>query len=283
MRILFTVGLIIWSLMTSARAWDGADFRVCADPNNPPYSEKSQAGFENKIAKLFAEDLKKKLTYEWFPQRMGFARNTLNAKLEDQEEAYKCDVIIGVPTGYERAATTTPYYRSTYAMVFRPQVGLGALKGPEDLEKLPLEQKAKLRIAMFDGSPATTWLLKHGLLEQGVAYQSMTGDASVNTAQKLLHDFKAKKLDVAIVWGPIAGYVLKQSKPNDLAMIPMHAEEGVVFDFPMAMGVRFGDETRRAELNALIAKHKDQINRILESYRVPLLPLGGPSALPDKD
>lgn len=249
-------------------------FKVCADPNNPPNSNAKGEGFENKIAEMFAKELGQKVEYTWFPQRLGFIRNTLKAKLPDSEE-YKCDVVMGVPTGFELAATTKPYYRSSYALVYRKGQGLDDIKAPEDLDKLPVEQKKKLRIAMFDGAPGTTWLLNHQLIEQGIPYQTMTGDASVNTAQVLEKDFNEGKIDMVIVWGPIAGYLVAHNPSGILGMIPMKSEAGLKFDFPMSMGVRFPEKERKAQLEGLIDRNADKIQALLLEYKVPLIDKDG--------
>jgi len=245
-------------------------FKVCADPNNPPFSDKSGQGFENKIAEMFAKELGKTVEYTWFPQRIGFIRNTLKAQLPDSGE-FKCDVVIGVPTGYELAATTKPYYRSTYALVYRKNRGWDDIKSPGDLERLPDERRSKLRIAMFDGAPGTTWLFNHRLADRGVPYQSMTADATVNTAQMLEKDFSEGKIDMVIVWGPIAGYLVTHGKPGAFEMIPMKSEESVKFDFPISMAVRFPDKERKEELNVLIDRNAEKIEALLREYRVPLV------------
>ena len=147
-------GLATMLLIPVVQAWEGETFKVCADPNNPPYSNQNKQGFENKIAELFAKSLGKKVEYTWFPQRMGFIRNTLKAQLADTGE-FKCDVIMGYPTGAEMAATTNPYYRSTYALVYVKKRGLDDIKSPDDLANLSDERKANLKLAMFDASPAT--------------------------------------------------------------------------------------------------------------------------------
>lgn len=245
-------------------------FKVCADPNNPPLSDARGQGFENRIAELFAGELGQKVEYTWFPQRLGFIRNTLKAKLPDSED-YQCDVVMGVPTGYELTATTQPYYRSTYVLVYHKGKGLDAIKTPTDLDTLPAETKSKLRIAMFDGAPGTTWLLNHHLIGQGIPYQTMTGDASTNTAQILEKDFADGKIDMVIVWGPIAGYLLTHSPPGTLAMVPMTSEPGLKFDFPMSMGVRFPDKDRKAQLDKMIAQNAEKIQAILREFQVPLV------------
>ena len=151
------IGITALLLIPAAQAWEEKTLKVCADPNNPPYSDQKKQGFENKIADLLGKELGKKVEYTWFPQRMGFIRNTLKAQLADTGE-FKCDVIIGYPTGAEMAATTKPYYRSTYVLVIVKKRGFDDIKSPDDLANLPEERKSTLKLAMFDASPATNWL-----------------------------------------------------------------------------------------------------------------------------
>lgn len=263
--------LAIGALLLSAGFTEagGKTLKVCADPNNPPFSVKDGSGYENKIAELFASELGQTLEYTWFPQRLGFIRNTLKAKLPDSED-YKCDVVMGVPTGFEMAATTKPYYRSTYVLVYKKSGPLQGIRDPADIDKLAPETKTKLRIAMFDGAPGTTWLLNHGLIGQGIPYQSMTGDVTQNTAQILARDFAEDKIDMVVIWGPMAGY-LATSSPDTFELIPMKSEPGLQFEFPMSMGVRRPDKERKQMLDDLIAKNGGKIKAILESYKVPLV------------
>lgn len=266
--------LAAFTISSGADAEEKA-FKVCADPNNPPLSDKQGQGLENKLAELFAKELGQKLEYTWFPQRMGFIRSTLKAKASEDSPEFKCDVVMGVPTGYELTATTQPYYRSTYALVYRKGAGLDDIKAPADLDTLPADKKATLRIAMFDGSPATTWLLNHHLVDQGIPYQTMTGDASVNTAQTLRKDFADGKIDMVIIWGPTAGYLVKNA-PESLAMIPMKSEgKNLRFDFPISMGVRIPDKERKAQLDELIEKNAEKIQVLLKEYQVPLVDKDG--------
>jgi quinoprotein dehydrogenase-associated probable ABC transporter substrate-binding protein len=267
-------GLFLTAVTFSAVAEE--KFKVCADPLNPPYSTKNQDGFENKIAELFAEELGQTLEYTWFPQRLGFVRNTLKAPLKDtdvESEEYKCDVIMGVPADYDLTLTTSPYYHSTYVLLIAKGRGWDDIKDPAQLAELPLERQEALKIAMFDRGPGTAWLQKNGLLDQGIPYQSMSGDEKNNVAMQVLKDLQAKKIDMVILWGPMAGYVVSESPKNSIAMIPMQSTHGMKFDFSMAMGVRYGDKARQEMLNKLIAAKADQIQAIIKSYNVPLLPI----------
>lgn len=280
MRILFPrTFLVAFSLALCASAAHSAEdkaFRVCADPINPPYSERDGGGFENRIAELFAKELHQKVEYTWFPQRMGFVRNTLKAKKEDNEQEWKCDVVMGVPAGWDQVATTRPYYTATYALVYnRRAAGLESIKEATDLLNLAPETLAGLHIAMFDHSSGTDWLHKHNLTQNAIPYQSMTGDASVNTAMTMLEDFRSGKLDMAILWGPIAAYVAQHAPKGSVGLVPMYDEADVRFEFPIAMGVRQPDSERKQLLDELIVKKAPQIAAILKQYGVPVVERNG--------
>jgi len=244
-------------------------FRVCADPLNPPYSSKQQDGYENKIAELFAKQLNQEVEYYWFPQRIGFVRNTLKAKLDDSN-LYKCDVIMGVPAGFDFTATTDAYYHSSYVLLIAKGRGWDDISIPEQLRSLPLNKQASLKIAMFDRGPGTAWLQHNGLLDQGVPYQTMTGDHENNTAMMIAKELQAGNIDMVILWGPMAGHIISQ-QPNDYKVLPMKSSLNMKFDYSMAMGVRYGDKQRKTQLNKLISDNKNKISAILESYHVPLL------------
>ena len=267
--------LVIVIILSGSRAVYAAEaFRVCSDPKNPPFSTRNQDGFENQIASMFAKELGQSVEYTWFPQRIGFIRNTLKAKLPN-EDTYKCDVVMGVPAGYEMATTTQPYYRSIYGMIYLTGRGLDDITKLEDLILLPPDRKNQLKIAMFDRGPGTAWIVKNGFVEQGVPYQSMTGDPDNNTATTMDRDFKAGLIDVAILWGPMAGYVISQSPPGTYAFIPMISTPGMKFDFPIAMGVRRGDNERKAMLDQLISENSKQIQDVLKKHNVPLVDTEG--------
>jgi quinoprotein dehydrogenase-associated probable ABC transporter substrate-binding protein len=274
-------GLIALNFASAVQAWEGKVLKVCADPNNPPYSDRKGQGFENQLAEMLGKGLGKKVEYTWFPQRVGFIRNTLKAQLPDSDE-YRCDVVMGLPAGVEMAATTRPYYRSTYALVYAKKRGWDDIKSADDLTRLPDERKRRLKLAMFDNSPATTWLLSHHLVQYAIPYQSMTGDATVNTAMLLERDMENAKLDMAIVWGPIAGYLQYHSKPGSFEVIPMRSEEGVKFEFPISMGVRFPDKARKQELDRWIEENAAEIRHLLEKYKVPLVDEQGKLLMPDR-
>ncbi|MCI0401159.1 MAG: quinoprotein dehydrogenase-associated putative ABC transporter substrate-binding protein [Gammaproteobacteria bacterium] len=246
-------------------------FKVCADPYNLPFSNQEHQGFENKIAELFAKELNLPVEYTFFPQRLGFIRNTLRAEVKTDE--YKCDVVMGVPDGFELAATTKPYYTSTWVMVYVKGRGLDDVKTPEDLANLSPERKSQVKVGLFDQGPAQFWVFKNGLMEQMVPYKAMSGDPKENPG-KIIQDLVDGKIDVTCVWGPIAGYYAKQLRPEQIVLIPMPSDPNDLdmrFEYNISMGVRHGDRAWKEQLNGLIDKNKDQIREILEGYGVPLV------------
>lgn len=281
-RLKLSISLLSAAFMLySSQAASAEDrFRVCADPLNPPYSTKDGSGFENKIAELFAQQLGQKLEYTWFPQRIGFIRNTLTDKLPDSEQ-YKCDIIMGVPAGYDRTLTTKPYYQSTYVLLIANNRGWDDITEASQVADLSEARKAQLRIAMFDRGPGTAWLQQNDLIKQGVPYQTMSGDHLNNTAMRIQKDLNAGIVDMVVLWGPMAGYVISNSPQNSYRVLPMQSGPGLRFNFPMAMGVRYGDKARQAQLNQLIDRNKDKIAEILSQYHVPLLPV--PEQIPERD
>lgn len=245
--------------------------RVCADPDNPPQSMEDGSGYENRIAEALARDLGRRIEYTFFPQRIGFVRNTLRAR-EENERRFKCDVIIGVPNGYELTATTRPYMRSIYALVLPSNGELGKLGSPDDLLKLPDDERQKLRIGVFARSPGADWLLQNGLFRQAVFYQQQTGDPHLNPTRLIERDLTEGKIDLAIVWGPIAGYLAKQNEgANTWRVVPFQPHPRIRFDYEISMGVRFGEKEWRDTLDRWIGEHQGEIDGILTSYGIPLL------------
>ncbi|OAH97293.1 quinoprotein dehydrogenase-associated putative ABC transporter substrate-binding protein [Methylomonas methanica] len=277
-RLLMTATLAISTISVNAQD----KFRVCADPLNPPYSTKEQTGYENKIAALFAEQLGQELEYTWLPERIGFIRNTLKAE-NDNGEGFKCDVVMGVPAGYDLTDTSKPYFHSTYVLLIAKGRGWDDIKDSVQLANLPQDRQEKLKIAMFDRGPGTEWLQKNGLLEQGIPYQSMTGDSEHNTAMQIEKDLRAKKIDMVILWGPMAGYVQSQAPKGSYIAIPMQSSPGLKFDFSIAMGLRQGDNKRKQQLNDLIDKNLDKIQAIIASYDIAVLPIPTDTGKKDDD
>lgn len=257
--------------------------RVCQDPKNLPMSDQQDRGYENKIAALMAKKLGWKLEHTWYPQRMGFIRNTLKAKLPDSED-YKCDVVTAVSTDFDLGLTTKPYFASTYALAYVKGRGLDGIKTPEDLLKLDRAVRDKLKIGIFARSPASDWLLKNGLIEQMVSFQPQTGDAEQYPGQLIDRELASGKVDVAIAWGPIVGYFAQHAGGVPITVVPFAAEaDGIRYGFSIAMGVRYGDKALRDQLNAVLDASRGEIAQILKEYGVPtvaLPPLAGKPGAP---
>lgn len=251
----------------------GADkvLRVCQDPNNLPFSHRSRAGFENRIAALFAQELGWKLETTWFPQRIGFIRNTLRAK-QPHSDRFKCDLVTGVPSGFDMAATTQPYYHSSYALAYVKgrNTGLDGVRNLDDVLALPPAQRGKLRFGVFTASPLTDWLLANGLMDQVDWYQIQSGDAEQYPGEIIEHDLASGKIDLAFVWGPIAGYFARTTRSAPIVAVPLGPRPGMKLDFDIAMAVRHGDKEFRQRIDRLIAANQDKINVILEQFGVPL-------------
>lgn len=255
--------------------------RVCSDPNNLPFSNSELEGFENKIAALFGHDLGIPVEYTWFPQRRGFERHTLR-DIDPVTGRAKCDLIMGVPKEFELGLTTRPYYRSTWALVYRPGQ-LGQLDSADDFLELPAEQLHSLRIGVFDATPGTVWLRLNGLVRQMVGYPTLNADPNEYPGKVIERDLAQSRLDVAIVWGPIAGYFVKRDENQDLALLPLESKPGLRFDFAIAMAVRYGEGDWKQQVQELIDRNADEIEAILQDYNVPLLPLRPSDLKPPED
>lgn len=226
-------------------------------------------GIENRIAELFARDLNLPVAYFSFPQRMAFIRNTLRYKLPGED--YRCDIIMGVPAGFDQVSTTRPYYRSTYAMVVPAGRGLDEVRSTADFLALAPARLRSLRIGLYDRSPASEWLARHNLVDQGVPYAMLNADPEQYAGEIIERDLAQGKIDVAIVWGPIAGYFARRVEQPRMRLVTMASEPGVKFDYQMAMGVRHGEREWKQQIESLIERHRGDIEAILREYNVPLL------------
>ena len=249
-------------------------FKVCADPYYLPWSNQAGEGYENRIASLLAGALNLPVEYTWFPQRMGFIRNTLRSRGPDGE--YKCDVVMGVPAGFELAITTDPYYHSTYALVYVKGRGLDDVRSVEDFLALESTRRDQVRFGLAERNPGTVWLAKHAMLDQiSIAYASQHGDPEVHPGQLEQQDLLADRIDATIMWGPIAGYFARTNPEVPVAVIPMASEPGVRLHFGISAGVRFGQKARKEELQNLLDEHADAIVAILREHGVPLVNADG--------
>jgi len=156
-------------------------------------------------------------------------------------------------------------------MVLRKGQGLDHVASAADFLALDPAVRSKLRIGVYDRSPASEWLSRHNLTDQGVPYQTMNADPAQYPGEIIEKDLAAGKIDAAIVWGPIAGYFAQRVKTPALMVVPMKSEHGVKFDFQMAIGVRYGEREWKQQVEGLIEKHRDEIRRILQDFGVPLV------------
>lgn len=248
--------------------------RVCADPNSMPLSNRAGDGYENKIAELLARELGWKLEYAWFPQRMGFIRMTLKAKEQDADH-YKCDLVIGVPVGFELAATTPAYYRSTWAMVVPKGKGLDDLHTPDDLLKIDPAKLKSLRFGLFARTPPTDWLLKNNLFDQAKPIPPQSGDPEAYPGEMVDKELAAGNIDIALIWGPVAGYFANHAKAPGMQVLPFPPDPDIKYVYDIAMGVRFGEKDWRDRIAALVKSKKKEIDAILLSYGVPLVDENG--------
>ncbi len=249
--------------------------KVCADPFLLPFSNRMEQGFENKIAELFAERLGVEVQYEFFPQRIGFIRNTLKAESESGP-GYKCDLVINVPEFYEMAAVTEPYYRTSDALVFARGRGMDSVTEPEMLGEL-VRDGLQIKFGATDRGAAQFWVAQHGLMGSMKYYQGQTGDLQLNPGRKLLEDIIAGEIDAAITPGPVAGYFARTLEGGDnLVVLPLRDDPVspyLRFEYNMAMAVRYGESEWKDQVNQLIAENKKEIDAILQEFGVPLLPL----------
>jgi quinoprotein dehydrogenase-associated probable ABC transporter substrate-binding protein len=242
-------------LGASVELVDPKVFRICADPSNLPFSDEKGEGFENKIAALFAAKLNEPESYTYFPQVIGFVRNTLNA--------LRCDVIMGVAVGDTLVQTTNPYYRTTYALVFKPGTGLD---GIESLEDPRLKDK---HIGVVAGTPPATILTQDGLMAHAKPYPLTVDTRVSHPGRSMADDIAHGEIDAGVLWGPMAGYYAKQETPH-LSVVPLLREHERM-DFRIAMGVRRSDQDWKRKLNRLISENQPEIDKILADYGVPLL------------
>lgn len=255
------IGLCLTAGCLVGAAWgeEKTSFRVCADPSNFPFSNRKLEGFENKIGALVAQAFGMPVTYAWQPQRRGFVRGTLNQK--------RCDVVIGVPTGYKKVLWTKPYYRSTFVVVSRKDRGI-------EIASLDDPSLKQMRIGLPQNSPADFLLGRRGIVENVVGY-SIWYDGKERYNHKILEDVAAGKVDLAIVWGPSAGYFVQQ-QADVLTMAPIAVPRpGDTSDssavYTISMGVREADEALKGRLEAVISEKQSEIHDILRSYGVPLI------------
>jgi mxaJ protein len=245
------------------RVDDGTEFKVCADPENMPYSNTKGEGFENKIAELLANDLGLKLSYVFWYDRMGFLRNTLNAK--------RCDVVMGTTPDNDAVRTSKPYYRSGHVFVWRKDSNYNITDWTSpDLRKGV--------IGVVGQSPATIPMDENGLIGNARPYRQQR-DLNLPPSY-LIDDLAKKEIDIAVAWGPIGGYFAKNnSVPMEVRVIPEYVSANPISQakgkefWNISVGVRKKDKERMAKIDAALERNKDKIEQILKDYGVPMVPV----------
>lgn len=254
---------------------DAEYLKVCADPYMLPFSNQKEEGYENKIAQLLAKKLGLKLKYEFFPQRMGFIRNTLRAESEDRP-GYKCDLVISAPSNFELAATTEPYFTSTYVLVYAKGRKLDSITEPVMLSKFVNEDGNEIKIGLPDRGPQQLWVFYNELMGSMVRYPGQSGQLKVNPGQQMVEDVASGKIDATIIWGPTAGYFAKELKKDnvELVLLPLTDDPKkpeMRFTYSFSMAVRYGEKIWKEKINSLIKDNKSEIEQILTDYGVPLI------------
>jgi len=241
-----------------------APLRVCADPNNLPFSNDKREGFENRIAEIVARDLGRPLAYFWLPQRRGFIRNTLNAD--------ECDLVMGVPASSDRLQATRPYYRSTYVFVSRRDRAL-RVTSFDDPRLRTLAIGVQLTGDDYANPPAAQALASRRIVSNVRGF-TVYGDYSrPSPARSLIDAVAAGDVDVAVAWGPLAGYFAARERvPLEIAPVSPESDNRFVrFVFDIAMGVRRGDAALAAAVDRVIARRRGAIRGVLRAYGVPLV------------
>jgi quinoprotein dehydrogenase-associated probable ABC transporter substrate-binding protein len=243
--------------------------RVCGDPDNLPFSNEKREGFENKIAELIARDMGEPIEYQWWPSRRGFVRNTLRAR--------GCDLLVGVPGGFDPVASTRPYYRSTYYIVSRAD-RKPAVTSIDDPRLKSMRVGVHLIGNDYENTPPAHALGIRGI--RAVGFNTFYGAGSDSKPEDIINAVVNRKIDVAVVWGPLAGYYAKRAGvPLTLVALPdsdAKSPTRLPFAFNITMGVRRADKGFRAQLDSILERRRPEIARILQEYGIPTVPVVEP-------
>jgi mxaJ protein len=243
--------------------------RVCADPNNMPFSNERGEGFENRVVEAVAKELGARVEYTWWAQRRGFFRSTLKAGM--------CDLVAGVPSGFEMAQTTSPYYRSTYVFVYRKDRGLD-LRSFDD----PRLRTLKIGVQMigddFANTPPAHALTNRHIVGNVRGYMVYGDYSKPGPASNIIDAVVRGEVDVAVAWGPLAGYYARRQRMVPLAVVPVSPQIDLPFlpfVYDISMGVRRGDNAFRDEIEGAMGRRRAEIDRILDWYGVPRVAAAG--------
>jgi quinoprotein dehydrogenase-associated probable ABC transporter substrate-binding protein len=231
--------------------------RVCADPNNLPFSNDKGEGFENKIAEFFAAKLGKSLAYTYYPGATGFVRMTLGS--------YRCDVVMGFPQGGELVQSTNPYYRTAYALVAK---SASPIAGVETLQDARLKDK---HVGVVAGTPPASYLVADGLIANSKPYPLVVDTRYDSSAQAMVNDINSGEIDAGVLWGPLAGYYASHAASAMKATLLLKEKGGPHLDYRIVMGVRPSDQNWKRQLNQLIEENQPAINKLLLDYGIPIV------------
>ena len=243
---------------------DPYTLRVCADPNNLPFSNERGEGFENRIANLVAAELGRRVQYYWQPQRRGFIRTTLAAG--------ECDVVVGVPSTFELARVTRPYYRSSFMFVSRHARRLG-IRSLDDRRLRTLRIGIQITGEDYGNPPPAQALAMRHITDNVYGYTVYGDYSAAHPSWGVLDAVTRGDVDVAIAWGPLAGYVASQAKAA-LDVVPVPPGEttpALPLSFDISMGVRRDDAALASALNRALMRRAREIQDILTSFGVPVL------------
>jgi mxaJ protein len=250
----------ILALLFAVRAPGGAGaLRVCADPNNLPFSNARAEGFENKLAELVGQELGLPVRYTWWAQRRGFLRNTL--------DAHACDVVMGVPVDLHLVRATRPYYRSTYVFASRADRHLGVMTFDD-----PALRQLRIGVPLVDGEgpPPAHALARRGIIDNVVGFTVFGDYRDESPPTRVMQALLAGEIDLAAVWGPVAGYFAQKRGARLHLAAPPARDDGLPFVFAIGLGVRKDDEALARALDGVLVRRRRDIDKLLEDYGVPL-------------
>jgi mxaJ protein len=258
---LFAVALLAAAVVSMGGTLGAAvagTLRVCADPNNMPFSNDKKEGFENKLAELIAEKLGDDLEYVWFEEATGYVPNTFGRDA--------CDLVMGYAQGTGLIDDTNPYYYTSYALIYRKDDP--DLEGVDRLSDPRLKAK---RIGLFARTPPASILAMHGLVSNTKQFETYTGDSTSKAAETVIGEIASGELDVGVLWGPVGGYYAQRAAVP-LAVVPLVKESaGPRTIYPITMGVRPNEPQFKHEINKVLAENQHDINVILQGYNIPVL------------
>ena len=243
--------------------------RVCADPDNLPFSNQKGEGYENKLAELIAETWHSRVEYAWWSIRRGFFARALNGRY--------CDVALTAPSGLDMVAVTRPYFRSAYAIVYRKDSGLH-ITSLDD----PALKKLRIGVNLLDSdaenTPPAMALSYHGVVGTLVGFGTFYSDSGLRP-EDIINAVVKRDIDLAIVWGPMAGYYVNRAPvPLEVNLVQSDSTSGIPFAFSMSVGVRRRDRALRDSLQVVLDEKRPQIEAILRDYGIPMLPLEADSS-----